>query len=184
MSKPDSISIYQVSADEDLRTIADLFSAYAASLRINLSYQNFSDELAGLPGKYSPTAGGALLLARGPGPSSDPDSSSSPGSNSDPSMPSGAALGCVALRPLNPPGCCEMKRLYVTENGRGKGVGKSLLARAVQAARDLGYREIRLDTLPTMHAAIKMYRDVGFREIESYYDTPIEETVFFGLTLN
>jgi ribosomal protein S18 acetylase RimI-like enzyme len=187
MSIPDSISIYQVSSAEDLSTIGDLFSAYAASLPINLSYQNFSHELSSLPGKYDPKSGGALLLARSTVPSSDSGSSSNSHSSSNsstPPTPSGAALGCVALRAFEPPLCCEMKRLYVTESGRGQGIGKKLLARVVQAARDLGYREIRLDTLRTMHTAIAMYRAVGFREIEPYYETPIlAETLFLGLTL-
>jgi ribosomal protein S18 acetylase RimI-like enzyme len=174
MTVTDSILIHPASTPEDLITIRALFSAYAASLPIDISYQNFTHELSSLPGKYDPTSGGILLLARSSSPSPSPSSSN----NSPP------ALGCVALRALDAPSCCEMKRLYVTEPGRGQGIGKRLLRTAVQAARDLGYREIRLDTLPSMHAAIGMYREVGFREIEAYYDTPVVGTIFLGLVLD
>ena len=177
MTFTDSILVHPASTPEDLITVRALFSAYAASLPIDISFQNFTQELSSLPGKYDLASGGVLLLAQ----SSDPSSSPSSSSSSDTPPP---ALGCVAVRALDGPSCCEMKRLYVTEPGRGQGIGKRLLRSAVQAARDLGYREIRLDTLPSMHAAIGMYREVGFREIEAYYDTPVVGTMFFGLVLD
>jgi GNAT superfamily N-acetyltransferase len=163
MSSADSIIISSASTPEDLTTIRHLFSAYVAALPISVAYQNFTHELASLPGKYCPTAGGALLLAR--------------------SSVSGAAIGCVALRSLRAPLSCEMKRLYVSEEGRGLGTGKKLLARAVQCARELGYKEMVLDTLPSMGAARGIYREFGFREIEAYYATPVVGTIFLGLTL-
>ena len=145
----------------DLPTITQLFRAYAASLPIDLGYQNFDAELASLPGKYTPPTG-ALLIAR--------DASD-------------AALGCVAMRPLDEPGICEMKRLYVAPAGRGQGLGKQLARAIIEAARAANYREMRLDTLATMHEAQKLYRALGFTEIAAYYDTPIENTVFMSLTL-
>jgi len=146
---------------DDLLAITSLFRAYAASLPIDLGYQDFDTELASLPGKYAPPTG-ALLIAR------DAD---------------GAALGCVAMRPLDEPGVCEMKRLYVAPAGRGQGLGKQLALAIIEAARVAGYREMRLDTLATMHDAQKLYRALGFIEIGAYYDTPIENTVFMSLML-
>jgi ribosomal protein S18 acetylase RimI-like enzyme len=152
------IVIAIASLPTDLPAIAALFRAYAASLPIDLGYQGFDDELASLPGKYAPPEG-ALLIARGEG---------------------GAALGCVAMRPLEP-GVCEMKRLYVAPEGRGQGLGKQLALAIIEAARAAGYSEMRLDTLASMGEAQALYRRLGFTEIGAYYDTPIENTVFMSL---
>lgn len=145
---------------EDLGHIRRLFEAYAASLDIDLSYQDFAAELNALPGKYAPPAGALYLAFTGT-----------------------EATGCVALRPFAEPGICEMKRLYVTPQGRGTGLGRALVARVLDTARSIGYREIRLDTLPSMQAAITLYQSFGFREIPAYYDTPVEGTVFLGAEL-
>jgi ribosomal protein S18 acetylase RimI-like enzyme len=145
----------------DLPALTQLFRAYAASLPIDLGYQGFDGELASLPGKYAPPAG-ALLIARNT---------------------NGEALGCVAMRPLEAPGVCEMKRLYVAPQGRGLGLGKALALAIIEAARAAGHREMRLDTLPHMRQAQALYRDLGFSEIAAYYDTPIEHTVFMSLRL-
>jgi ribosomal protein S18 acetylase RimI-like enzyme len=149
-----SIQIATVRNRDDLDTVITLFRAYAASLDVDLCFQNFEEELAAMPGKYAPPDGD-LWLAK-----------------SD-----GVAIGCAALRPLDGK-ICEMKRLYVSPQGRGLGVGKALLGEVLQAAAAIGYGEIRLDTLPTMHAAIGLYRSSGFEVIPAYYDTPIAGTVF------
>jgi GNAT superfamily N-acetyltransferase len=154
-------NIAPVRSAEDLAATVTLFEAYAASLGINLSYQNFIEEMAAMPGKYAPPKG-ELLLARG----------------SD-----GAALGCVGLRPLAD-NCCEMKRLYVTPKGRGLGLGKALAERVIAEARRIGYREMRLDTLPSLIAAIALYDSMGFARIAAYYDTPIPGTIFMALPLH
>ncbi len=146
---------------EDLQVAAALFEAYAASIGVDLAYQDFQAELAGLPGKYAPPAG-ALLLAR------DRD---------------GRALGCVALRPLPAEGCCEMKRLYVAPAARRLGLGSALVEAVMAAGAGAGYREIRLDTLPTMRAAVALYRRHGFETTAPYYDTPIAGTVFMARPL-
>jgi ribosomal protein S18 acetylase RimI-like enzyme len=146
---------------KDLRTVAALFDAYAASLPVALDYQDFATELAGLPGKYGPPHG-TLLLARDE---------------------HGAALGCVALRPLDEAGVCEMKRLFLLPASRGTGLGRALADAAIAEARRLGYRELRLDTLPTMERAIAMYREIGFAQIEPYYAPTPEGTVFLALML-
>jgi ribosomal protein S18 acetylase RimI-like enzyme len=153
--------IAQAHSDDDLAACASLFRTYAASLRIDLSFQNFDAELVGLPGKYAPPKG-ALLLAR-----------------DDAEVP----LGCVGLRRQDPDGCCEMKRLHVVPAARGFGIGRALVVAVIAEARRLGYREMRLDTLPTMGAAVALYRAEGFVPIAPYYDTPIRGTVFLALRL-
>lgn len=164
----------------DLADTITLFHTYAASLGFDLAFQNFSAEMAGMPGKYSPPTagaadgggGGELLLAR--------------------DLASGKAIGCVGLRPLassddeeeeKKRSCCEMKRLYVTPEGRGTGVGKALVSQILDVAESRGYAEVRLDTLPSMIAALNMYRALGFVEIEPYYDTPMQGTHFLSLSL-
>lgn len=156
-----NVIIAPASFPTDLPAITSLFRAYAASLPIDLGYQGFDAEIALLPGKYAPRQG-ALLIARDA---------------------SGAALGCVAMRTLDESGVCEMKRLYVTPAGRGQGLGKQLARAIIEAARAAGHREMRLDTLATMHDAQKLYRALGFTEIGAYYDTPIENTLFMSLKL-
>ena len=148
-------------APADLAAAAALFRAYAASLPVGLDYQDFDAELAGLPGKYAPPAG-ELLVAF------DAD---------------GAPLGCVALRALPADGACEMKRLYLDPAARGSGLGRALAGRVVETARGLGYRELRLDTLPSMGAAQALYADMGFIEVAPYYAPTPEGTVFLALRL-
>ena len=146
---------------EDLSGVRMLFKAYAASLPIDLGYQDFAEELAGLPGKYAPPHG-ALLLAR--------DEDRTP-------------LGCVALRPLSEAECCEMKRLYLLPAARGRGLGRALAEAAIGAARRIGYRELRLDTLTGMAEARALYAQLGFRPIPPYYAPTPPGTVFLSRTL-
>jgi ribosomal protein S18 acetylase RimI-like enzyme len=148
--------IVAVRAASDLEATMALFRDYAAALDVDLAYQDFAGEMAAMPGKYAPPDG-ELLLAR------DGD---------------GAAAGCVGLRPIDPPGCCEMKRLYVAPAGRGAGLGGALVAALIEAAQRLGYREMRLDTLPSMAEAQALYRKLGFETMPPYYATPIAGTVF------
>jgi GNAT superfamily N-acetyltransferase len=156
-----SFQIRPVRSPADLAATADLFKAYAAALGIDLGYQDFAAELATLPGKYAAPAG-ELLLAR--------DMHSEP-------------LGCVGVRPIEPDGCCEMKRLYVSPKTRGMGVGQALVDCIIGEALAIGYREMRLDTLPTMSAAISLYGKAGFTPMPAYYDTPIAGTLFFARQL-
>ncbi|KAK4897301.1 hypothetical protein LTR27_004821 [Elasticomyces elasticus] len=147
---------------KDLADIAELFKAYAQSLGIDLAFQDFSNELANLPGKYAAPSG-AILLAH----------------NS-----SNQAIGCVGLRSLSDPGYCEMKRLYVSPQGRGAGLGRLLADAVVQEAKRLGYKTMRLDTLETMSSAQALYKSLGFREVEAYYETPLAGTIFLELMLD
>jgi ribosomal protein S18 acetylase RimI-like enzyme len=153
--------IVPVRTPDDLAATIELFRDYANSLPIDLGYQDFEGEMAAMPGKYAPPKG-ELLLARGAG---------------------GMAIGCVGLRPIDPQGCCEMKRLYVAPPGRGLRLGERLVEEIIGVAERIGYREMRLDTLPTMTAALALYRKFGFEEIGAYYDTPVEGTVFMRRVL-
>ncbi|KAL2809303.1 acyl-CoA N-acyltransferase [Aspergillus granulosus] len=151
---------------EHLATARALFTAYVEWLNIDLSYQNFQAELDSLPGKYA-APDGELLLAYGA---------------------DNTPLGCAAIRPLRDQdsqnqGYCEIKRLYVSPEARGLGLGKALVVAIVQRAKELGYREMRLDTLPFMQGAIRLYTRMGFVKIDRYYETPIEDTVFLALNL-
>jgi ribosomal protein S18 acetylase RimI-like enzyme len=156
-----SFQIGAVRSVADLEAVAQLFKAYAAAIGIDLGYQDFDTELATLPGRYA-TPAGELLLARDR---------------------NGAPLGCVGLRPIEPDGCCEMKRLYVSPDARGLGLGKALIVAIIREAERIGYREMRLDTLSTMAEAILLYEQAGFRPIEAYYQTPIAGTLFFARRL-
>ena len=143
----------------DLKDIRALFIEYASSLEISLCFQNFEEELAGLPGKYAPPAG-RLLLAR-----------------------DGAeAAGCVALRPLDD-GISEMKRLFVRPRWRRAGLGRMLAEAIIKSAREIGYETMRLDTLASLQPAISLYRSLGFIQIPAYYDNPSEHAVFMELGL-
>jgi len=154
--------IRPVRSHDDLEAVVRLFEAYAASLPIDLAYQDFALELAGMPGKYAPPAG-ELLLARGM---------------------DGEPLGCVGLRPIGAAeGCCEMKRLYVSPEGRGLGLGHALVAAIIREGSQIGYREMRLDTLPSMAQAISLYQKAGFVPIAPYYETPVEGTLFLARPL-
>lgn len=138
----------------------ELFLEYAQSLGFSLCFQNFDQELAGLPGDYAPPSG-RLLLAKF----------------------QGELAGCVALHKLEDD-ICEMKRLYLRPKFRGKGLGGVLVQTIFAAARQIGYRRMRLDTVgPVMKDAVAMYRKLGFREIEPYRPNPMAGTLYFELTL-
>lgn len=154
-------TIERVRTADDLAAATALFREYEASLDTDLCFQGFEAELAGLPGDYAPPTGELFIARDG----------------------AGAPIGCVALRPVEPKGTCEMKRLYVAPAGRGSGLGKALMEEVIREARNIGYREMRLDTLPSMTVAQAMYRAAGFRPIEPYYETPVGGTVFLGLEL-
>ena len=144
---------------DDLAEIRHLFREYVDSLGVDLGFQGFEAELAGLPGRYAPP-GGRLQLAR----------------------QEGHASGCVALRALAH-GDCEMKRLYVRPEARGRQLGRRLAERICLEARAAGYARICLDTLPGMAAAQRLYEALGFREIPPYVFNPIAGTRYLARVL-
>jgi ribosomal protein S18 acetylase RimI-like enzyme len=155
------INLIQVQSAKNIDTARTLFLEYQEGLGLNLCFQNFSQELAELPGNYAPPAG-RLLLA----------------------VESDEPVGCVALRKIGD-GVCEMKRLYVRPEARGKNLGRMLAETIINEAHSIGYRRMRLDTIPgKMDRAIAMYRSLGFKEIAPYYENPVEGATFMELTLD
>jgi ribosomal protein S18 acetylase RimI-like enzyme len=160
--RTDSRSVFQTSqasSPEDVKSTRELFEEYAAWLRVDLCFQGFAKELAGLPGAYAPPRGRLLLASA-----------------------EGVAAGCVALRPIRAD-VCEMKRLFVRPSFQGRGLGRRLASQAVSEAKAIGYSSMVLDTLPSMHGAIRLYRSLGFKPHSAYYDTPLQETIFMELKL-
>jgi ribosomal protein S18 acetylase RimI-like enzyme len=147
---------------EEIAAAAALFREYVGWLGIDLSFQGFEAELASLPGKYAPPTGELMLAC----------------------APAGDALGCVAVRPLEGAAICEMKRLYVRPAARGLGIGAALVGAIITSAEELGYAEMRLDTLPTMPEAFALYERFGFLQIPAYYHNPVPGTVYFGKRLS
>ncbi len=146
----------------DLDAAAALIRGYVASLGIDLSFQGFDAEIADLSAKYAPPAG-ELLLARGE---------------------DGTAIGCIGVAAFRPrPGACEMKRLTVRDAARGRGAGRALAEASIVAARDLGYREMLLDTLSSMAPAVALYRALGFESVPAYYHNPVPGALFFRKAL-
>jgi ribosomal protein S18 acetylase RimI-like enzyme len=145
--------------EDELPAVRRLFEDYAASLEVDLAFQDFERELRELPGEYAPPSGRLLLALDGDEPA-----------------------GCVALRPYAAE-VCEMKRLYVRPESQGTGLGRRLAEAVIEAGRDAGYAFMRLDTLPTMEAARALYWSLGFEEIEAYRHNPVHGTTFFQLRL-
>jgi putative acetyltransferase len=144
---------------ESIEACRELFREYEKSLGVSLCFQGFEQELAGLPGAYARPRG-RLLLARVAG------------------MPA----GCGALRPLAD-GEAEMKRLYVRPDYRGMGLGRTLAECIVDDARAIGYRALKLDTLPAMAQAQALYRSLGFVDCDRYNDNPVGGVRFLALDL-
>lgn len=133
-----------------------LFREYADGIGVDLAYQGFETELGALPGGYASPAGALLLAVSG----------------------DGRPVGCVAVRRLPEPATCEMKRLHTRPDARRRGVGRALALAAIEAATQVGYRVMRLDTLPTMMAAQALYRQLGFEVTPPYYSSPVAGTIF------
>jgi ribosomal protein S18 acetylase RimI-like enzyme len=150
----------QAESHAQIAQTRELFLEYAESLGFSLCFQNFDQELAGLPGDYAPPDG-RLLLAEY----------------------EGQLAGCVALHKLEPE-ICEMKRLYLRAKFRDKGLGRALAETIIAEARAIGYRRMRLDTVePVMKDAVAMYRRLGFKEIAPYRANPIAGALYMELEL-
>jgi GNAT superfamily N-acetyltransferase len=147
------IELRDAATAADVASAAVLFREYAASLDVDLCFQDFEAELAGLPGEYAPP-GGQLLLA----------------------YVDGQLAGCGAMRPLadaDYANACEMKRVFVRPAFRGCGLGRALAQRLLDEGRRAGYSAMLLDTLDDMEAARELYSTLGFEEIPPYYYNPI-----------
>ena len=157
----DSMEISPATSVADIEHARELFKEYAAWLEIDLCFQNFDRELANLPGDYA-SPDGRLLLA----------------------LVDKQIAGCVALRKIGD-GICEMKRLFLRPTFRGRGLGRKLAEAVIEEASQIGYERMRLDTLPPkMNDAIVIYRRLGFKEIEPYYDNPVPGATFMELDLS
>ena len=153
-------TIAQADSSARIAHSRELFQEYAQSLGFSLCFQNFDKELAGLPGDYAPPEG-RLLLAEY----------------------DGQFAGCVALHKLDP-GTCEMKRLYLRPQFRGKGLGRALADRIIADARQIRYHRMRLDTVePVMKDAVAMYRKLGFKQVAPYRPNPIAGAMYMELEL-
>jgi putative acetyltransferase len=153
------IEIIEANTDKLIVKAKELFQEYAESLGFDLCFQNFEQELADFPGQYSPPRGYLFLAV----------------SENHP-------IGCVALRDFGR-GMCEMKRLYVRPDFRGQRVGSLLAETVINAAKEIGYDCMRLDTIPSMKSANLLYKSLGFKEIESYRPNPIEGALYLELSL-
>ena len=154
------IEITPAESPEQIEEIRRLFREYEARLDIDLCFQDFEKELADLPGKYTKPDGRLFLIYR-----------------------ENQLAGCIALRKIDGE-ICEMKRLYVRENFRGRGLGKFLIEKIIEEARAVGYEKMRLDTLPDkMPSAVRLYKFYGFCEIPPYYNNPHPKTLFMELKL-
>lgn len=146
----------------ELEDIKQLFLEYEAFLGVNLTFQGFEQELLELPGKYS-SPDGVLLLA----------------------IQNEAGVGCGAFRRFGPMEMktCEMKRLYVKPSARGLGLGRKIAEKLIQCSKEYGYQSMVLDTLDRLTEAIALYRSLGFRQIDPYYDNPLQGVSYWSLTL-
>ncbi len=153
------IQIVHAASQEQIGNVRELFVEYAHSLNVSLCFENLDKEVNELPGVYAPPPG-SLLLA----------------------VDEEKIAGCVALKKVDDR-VCEMKRLYVRAEFRGRGIGKILAMRIADEAREIGYERLRLDTLPTMKEAISLYRSLGFEEIPAYRDLPVPGALFMQVKL-
>jgi GNAT superfamily N-acetyltransferase len=154
------MKLVHVTSDDEIQLARQLFREYEAGIGISLCFQNFDEEVAALPGKYAPPDG-RLLLA----------------------YVDEQVGGCIALRKLDGK-TCEMKRLFVRPGFRGLRLGRQLVNAIINEARNIGYERMRLDTMPgRMDTAIALYKDLGFKEIAPYYDSPVADSKFMELVL-
>jgi putative acetyltransferase len=156
-----TIELRQPNIATEIKSAQQLFREYEAWLGMDLCFQGFEDELRGLPGRYAPPSG-RLYLA----------------------YADGELAGCIALRDLGD-GVCEMKRLFVRDQHRGKRIGQLLIERLIGDAREIGYTRMRLDTYPPkMGKAVRLYESYGFNAIEPYYNNPHAGVLFMELDLS
>ena len=151
---------YEIKTAYDrLDEVRTLFREYHKMLGVDLCFQNYEEELATLPGKYLPPDGRLYLIYL-----------------------EGKLAGCIALRRFDETRC-EMKRLFVRPQFRGLRLGQILAQRIIDDAKAIGYQAMVLDTLKSLESAVTMYRRMGFEEVAPYYDNPLNDVLYFQLTL-
>ncbi len=154
------LEIVEATTDERITQAKALFQEYAESLGFDLGFQNFDVEMDRFPEQYSPPTGGLFLA-----------------------LLQNQPIGCVGVRYFDE-GVCEMKRLYVRPEFRGRHAGRNLAEAAIAAGKTLGYKHMRLDTLRSMERANQLYITLGFVEIKPYRENPLEGAIYFELSLN
>ena len=153
------IKIFQAETPEHIKNARKLFREYEMWLDVDLCFQSF-EELENLPGKYSAPEGGLFLATV-----------------------DGKVAGCIAFRKIDDE-TCEMKRLFVREDFRGFGLGRKLIEKLFEKARDERYLSVFLDTLADkMPSAVRLYKSFGFIKTKPYYQTPLRETIFMKYDL-
>lgn len=162
MGNIDRMEIIRADLPQDIEDIRILFREYEAFFDVDLCFQGFEAELAALPGKYAPPSGVLLIGREGR-----------------------AAIGCGALRRFGPAQdrTCEMKRLYVRPEARGKGAGRQIAGRLIQESVRLGYATMVLDTFDRLAAAMRLYESLGFVRTAPYYDNPLPGVTYWKLDL-
>jgi ribosomal protein S18 acetylase RimI-like enzyme len=156
----DRARLIEAASPEHVEQVRTLFLEYAKSLSFSLCFQSFDEEVKNLPGNYASPSGRLYL-----------------------SLLDSRPAGCIALRKLDED-ICEMKRLYVRPEARGHGLGRILTERVIAAAREIGYKRMRLDTIASsMKEAVELYRRLGFKEIAPYTKNPIEGALYMELLL-
>lgn len=153
------LRIFPAATKEYIEQFHQLFREYEKYLDIDLCFQDFETELANLPGPYAPPEGSMLLAEY-----------------------DNKIAGCVTLKKIGE-GICEMKRLYVRPEFRGRDIGRKLAQAIIKEARKIGYVKMRLDTLKRLTEAISLYRSMGFKEIKPYVFNPLEDVVYMELEL-
>jgi len=153
-------TLRRVETPGDRAAFAALVREYVRSLPFPLDFQDVEEELSGLDEEYGPPAGAAILAVVGDEP-----------------------VGCVGLRGFEPPAVAELKRMYVRPGARGAGAGRALASAALEAARQLGYSSVRLDTVAELVEAARIYTELGFVEIGPYRHNPLPTARFYEVTL-
>lgn len=154
------IELIEVKSNEGYELAKELFKEYSSKIGVDLSFQNFEQELLNIKSQYARPKG-IIYIAY---------------NNKEES------IGCFGIRAFDD-SVCELKRMYLKNAYRGLGIGKKLLEKSIEVAKELDYQKMRLDTLPTMHSAISLYEKMGFYEIDPYRFNPIEGTKYFEIAL-
>lgn len=154
------VEFRKAQSENDYVLARELFVEYASTLGVDLAFQNFSNELENISAEYGPPARCIYFVY----------------------TLDGFAIGCFAIRKFED-SICELKRMYLRRDFQGKGIGKLMLRKAMAVAKELGYKHMRLDTLPTMESAIRLYNAIGFYEILPYRFNPVAGTKYFEIEL-